>query len=153
MRIILALMLLLMPGVAQAANDVVLSSAVFLEKTVSDTHGRAKIILESPKVVVPGDRLVFILSYFNAGAKPAADFIVTNPLPGAVSFQGTADDAAEVSINGGHSWGALATLRVRDRDGSMRSARMEDVTHVRWPMRRPIAPGGKGKLSFRGVVR
>jgi uncharacterized repeat protein (TIGR01451 family) len=153
MRIFLALMLLLMPGVAQAANDVVLSSAVFVEKTVADAKGRAKIILEAPKIVVPGDRLVFVLNYQNMGVAPATDFIVTNPLPGAVSYQGTPDEAAQVSVDGGRNWGALAALRIKEADGNVRGARMEDVTHVRWPMRRPIAPGAKGKLSFRGIVR
>jgi uncharacterized repeat protein (TIGR01451 family) len=153
MRIFLALLMLLTPGIAFAANDVVLSSAVFVEKMVADTNGRAKVILEAPKVVVPGDKLVFVLSYRNAGAQPATDFVVTNPLPGAVSYQGTADDAAQVSVDGGRNWGALAALRIKEADGDVRSARMEDVTHVRWPMRKAIAPGAKGKLSFRGIVR
>lgn len=153
MRIVLAFMLLLMPGVAYAASDVVLSSTVFVEKTVSEPNGRSKTVLEAPKVVVPGDRLVFVLSYHNVGPRPAADFTVTNPLPGAVSYQGSADDAAQVSVDGGRNWGTLAALRIKESDGSTRGARMEDVTHVRWPMKRAIAPGAKGKLSFRGIVR
>jgi uncharacterized repeat protein (TIGR01451 family) len=153
MRIFLALLMLLMPGVAQAANDVVLNSAVFVEKTVADGNGRARIILEAPRVVVPGDRLVFILSYRNAGAQPATDFVVTNPLPGAVAYQGAADGIAQVSVDGGRNWGALAALRIKENDGAVRGARMEDVTHIRWPMRKPIAPGASGKLSFRGIVR
>ncbi len=153
MRIFLALLMLLMPGVAQAASDVALNSAVFVEKTVSGADGRQKTVLEAPKVVVPGDRLVFVLSYKNQGDRPATDFIVTNPLPGAVAYQGTTDDRAQVSVDGGRNWGALIALKVRESDGSLRSARMEDVTHVRWPMRKSIAPGAKGNLSFRGIVR
>jgi uncharacterized repeat protein (TIGR01451 family) len=153
MRLIIAFLLLLVPATVQAANNVALNSEVFVERQVKDSAGRQKIVLEPPKIVTPGDRLVFVLSYRNMGSAPAADFVVTNPLPTAVSYQGTADRVAEVSINGGREWGALSALKVRDQDGSWRSARPEDVTHVRWNVKRAIPVGAEGKLSFRGIVR
>ena len=152
MRYFCLLLCLLTPCLAKAANSVVLSSTVFLEKTVADANGRQHVVLEEPKVVTPGDRLVFILNYRNVGNAPASEFIVTNPLPSAVSYQGSGE-SAEVSIDGGKSWGALAVLRKREPDGSWRAARPEDVTHVRWALNRAIPAGAEGRLSFRGVVR
>lgn len=152
MRMMLFLLAMFAPGVALAANNVTLSSAVFLEKTVADHDGRNRIVLEEPKVVTPGDRLVFILNYRNVGNAPASDFIVTNPLPTAVAFQGGAD-SAQVSIDGGKSWGTLPALKMRDADGRWRSARPDDVTHVRWALKQAIPVGGQGKLSFHGTVR
>lgn len=152
MRALLFVIAMLVPGIALAANNVTLSSAVFLEKTVADSSGRARIILEAPTVVTPGDRLVFILNYRNAGSAPAGNFIVTNPLPAAVAYLGSGD-SAQVSTDGGRSWGTLPTLKIRETDGRWRSARAEDVTHVRWALKQTIAAGAQGKLSFRGVVR
>lgn len=152
MRALLFVIAMLVPGIALAANNVTLSSAVFLEKTVADSSGRARITLEAPTVVTPGDRLVFILNYRNAGNVPASDFIVTNPLPAAVAYLGSGD-SAQVSTDGGRSWGTLPTLKIRETDGRWRSARPEDVTHVRWALKQTIAAGAQGKLSFRGVVR
>jgi uncharacterized repeat protein (TIGR01451 family) len=142
---------LVAPAAAHAANDVALTSAVFVEKTVQ-AGGQSKVVLEEPKLVVPGDKLVFVLNYTNKGATPATDFVVTNPLPGAVSFQ-SGDTAAQVSVDGGKAWGTLAALKVKDADGTMRAARPEDVTHVRWTFEKAIPAGQGGKLSFRGVVR
>ena len=153
MKILIALLTFLLPAVAQAANDVALTSSVFVEKSVPQADGKSKLVLEEPRVVVPGDRLVFVLAYKNLGGKPATDFVVTNPLPGAVAYQGTGDAAAIVSIDGGKTWGPLASLKVRKPDGSARAAYPEDVTHVRWAMKAPIPVGAAGKLSFRGVVR
>jgi uncharacterized repeat protein (TIGR01451 family) len=153
MKLLLALFALLAPAVAHAANDVSLTSSVFVEKSVPQTDGKTRLVLEEPKVVVPGDRLVFVLAYKNLGAKPATDFVVTNPMPGAVAYQGTADAGAIVSIDGGKNWGTLAALKVRKADGSVRAAYPEDVTHVRWAMKAPIPVGAVGKLSFRGVVK
>ena len=153
MKILIALLALLTPIAAQAANEVALTSSVFVEKSVPQADGKTRLVLQEPKVVVPGDRLVFVLAYKNMGGKPATDFVVTNPMPGAVAYQGTGDAGAIVSVDGGKSWGPMAALKVRKSDGSVRSAYPEDVTHVRWAMKTPIPVGAAGKLSFRGVVR
>lgn len=152
-RLFLTILSLIAPMVAHAANDVALTGAVFVEKAVPQPDGKTRLVLEEPKIVVPGDRLVFVLNYRNQGAKPATDFVVTNPMPGAVAYQGTADAGAIVSVDGGRSWGTLSALKVRKADGTVRAAYPEDVTHVRWTMRTPIPAGAAGKLSFRGVVR
>lgn len=60
----------LMPGQALAANQVALDNHVFVERVSTDAQGKQRILLEEPKVVVPGDRLVFVLNYRNAGAQP-----------------------------------------------------------------------------------
>lgn len=144
-------MALLSPA-ARAADDVALTSVVFVEKTVQ-ANGRKRIVLERPGQVVPGDRLVFMFDYRNTGSAPASGVVVTNPMPGTVAYQSSPDPAAIVSIDGGRTWGTLAHLKVNDSDGTVRGARPEDVTHVRWTFARAIPAGQGGKLSFRGVVR
>ncbi len=153
MRFFLIFLAVLMPSAVQAADAVALSSTVFVERETTGTDGRARVELFAPKVVTPGDRLVFILSYRNTGAQPAANFVVTNPLPTAVEFLGSPDETALFSVDGGRSWGTLPTLKVRIDDARWREAQPEDVTHIRWTMARPVKPGSSGKLSFRGVVR
>ena len=153
LKLLLAISALFLPGVTLAADSVALSSTVFVEKTFADADGRAKVTLHEPKVVTPGDRLIFILNYQNRGLAAANNFVVTNPLPSAVAYQGTADASAEVSIDGGKIWGALTALKVADGPSRWRSARPEDVTHVRWTMKQAIPAGAQGKLSFRGIVR
>jgi uncharacterized repeat protein (TIGR01451 family) len=153
MKFLLAVAALLAPGAVFAADSVALSSMVFVEKTIADSDGKAKVTLHEPKVVTPGDRLIFILNYQNRGSAAANNFVVTNPLPNAVAYQGTADSSAEVSIDGGKIWGRLAELKAPDGANRWRSARPEDVTHVRWTMKQAIPAGAQGKLSFRGVVR
>lgn len=153
MKLLLALIAVLAPTIAFAANDVALTSSVFVEKTVPAADGKSRLVLEEPSVVVPGDRLVFVLAYRNAGARPATDFVVTNPMPGQVAYQGSGDSGSVVSVDGGKSWGPLSLLKVRKPDGTARAAYPEDVTHVRWAMKTPIPVGATGKLSFRGVVR
>jgi hypothetical protein len=87
------------------------------------------------------------------GPAPATHFVITNPLPEAVAYAGTPDESAVFSIDGGRNWGALSALKLREEDGRWRSARPEDVTHIRWSMPQAVPVGGHGKFSFRGIVR
>lgn len=137
-----------LPGAARA--QVQLTSQAFVEKTI-EVGGATKVERTEPKVVVPGDKLVFELTYKNAGDKPAANFVLTNPVPEAVAF-GEAPGAT-VSVDGGKSWGALAALKVKQADGTFRPAQAGDVTHVRWAMAQAIPAGAAGKVSFRGTVK
>lgn len=143
----------LLPGQALAANQVALNNSVFVERVTTDASGKQRVLLEEPKVVVPGDRLVFVLDYRNAGAQPADKFVITNPMPSAVRFADAGDAQSLVSVDGGKQWGPLSALSVPMADGTRRPAQPADVTHVRWAFQKPIPVGGAGKLMFRGVVK
>lgn len=153
MKILFAILFFLVPAAASAATGVALDSKVFVERQALDPTGTPKIVLEEPKVVTPGDRLVFVLAYKNGGAAPAANFVVTNPIPKEVAFAGAENAGSVVSIDGGATWGPLETLKVTAPDGSVRSAGPADVTHVRWTLINAIPAGKGGQLSFRGVVK
>jgi uncharacterized repeat protein (TIGR01451 family) len=152
MKLFLGLAAFLTPAAALAAPDVSISSTAFVEHIVKDAAGTPKTVLEPPKMVTPGDHVVFVLTYRNGGTQPATGFVINNPLPASVSFEGSEGIQPIVSVDGGKSWGTLASLKVAQPDGTVRPATPADVTHLRWTFA-AIAPGQAGKLSFRGVVK
>jgi len=141
------------PAFAGNAPGIEISSDVFVERVEIAPDGSRVISLEQPTRVLPGENLIFVLAWRNSGNEAARDFVVTNPLPGAVRFDGTADGREQVSIDGGASWGRLADLFVTLPNGEQRPALRDDVTHVRWVISDEISKGSEGKLKFRGVVR
>lgn len=151
---IAALLASLSGGVAAfAATPLQLSSDVFVERQVVRVDGSKTVVLEPPSLVTPGDNLVFVVKYKNVGNATASNFVVTNPLPAAVTFNGTSDGLEVVSIDGGKSWGFLTNLRVTKADGTARPAQRSDVTHIKWNLNQPLTAGAEGKLIFRGIVK
>src|SRR3546814_14906176 len=133
-----------MPGPALAANQVALDNHVFVERVSTDAEGKPRILLEEPKVVVPGDRLVFVLNYRNAGAQPADKFVITNPMPSAVRFADAGDTRPFVSIDGGKQWGLLYDLSISMTDGTRRAAQPADLTHLLLALQHSLPGGGTG---------
>ncbi len=121
-----------------------LTGDVFVERFEPAAGGGRARILERADALHPGDRLVFVVSW--TGGNPAG-FTVVNPVPRAVVYQAGLGAPEEVSVDGGHTWGALGALMVRDGD-AWRHALAGDVTHVRWRV-----PGASGQITYRGVVR
>jgi uncharacterized repeat protein (TIGR01451 family) len=143
-----------------AKSPVTLSSDVKIERVEIDATGKEQTKIYGPSdiSVVPGDKVIFTLQVVNTGAEPAAGFRATNPMPGAVQFTSVAEDWAEVSVDGGVTWGKLVALKVKSKaaDGTAeveRAAGTEDVTHVRWVFADAIAAGAKRTISYRGVVK
>ncbi|NJS14452.1 MAG: DUF11 domain-containing protein [Sphingopyxis sp.] len=153
MRMFLLMISALTASAPALANPVSLSNNVFVERVSTDAQGNRKVVLEEPRVVTPGDRLLFVLNYRNASGKPAEKFVVTNPMPSAVQYAEQGEGTAQVSVDGGKNWGELGQLRVADANGADRAARNEDVTHIRWAFNTPIPAGASGKLMFRGIVK
>jgi len=152
MKMFLALLTLLSPVAAHAADTISLDSKVLVERVATDANGETVTTREEPNVVTPGDKLVFVLSYRNAGSEPVTGFVLTNPVPDSVAFGGTDDPTAVVSVDGGKSWGALQSLSVVQPDGTSRAAQATDVTHVRWSFAQAVPSGAAGELTFRGMV-
>ena len=150
---ILATALALIGFSAHATTPLKLSSDVFVERQVVRADGNRTVVLEKPNLVLPGDNLVFVVKYRNTGTATASNFVVTNPLPAAVAFNGTSDGLEVVSIDGGSNWGVLSTLRVKQADGTVRPAQRSDVTHIKWNLNQRLTAGAEGKLIFRGIVK
>lgn len=140
------------PAVASAApGAVVLKGDVKVETTVVE-KGVEKTVLATPKVVVPGNRLLFSTSYRNESATPVQNFVVTNPVPEGIAVAATDAASLTVSVDGGKTWGTLAALVVKDAKGVARPAQATDVTHVRWTLA-TIAPGAGGAVAYHAIVK
>lgn len=135
-----------------AAETVTLKSEVFVEKIV-EVDGEQQVVRVAPETVIPGDKLVFVITYENASMEPVAGFELNNPLPNAVIYAGQEGQPALVSVDHGVNFGELATLTVAEADGTERPATNADVTNLRWSFDRPIAAKETGNLSFLAFVR
>jgi len=133
---------------AAAAGPLQVTSQVMVEARQRAADGTTRIALVPARRVVPGDRVVFTLAYRNTGTQPLADLVFDNPVPRGVAYRAPAPDgpAPELSVDG-RRYGTLAQL------AAGRAVDPDDVTHVRWRLPRPLAPGAAGTFAFLAVLK
>lgn len=146
----------LLAGVASAAAQqpgaLDIRTVVQKEATVVTDDGREEKRLVSADTVVPGDEVVYTLSFENVGSDVAENVVITNPLPAELTYvAGTAsgtEATVQFSADGGETYDEADALTVED-DGNRRPAAPADFTHIRWIVARALPPGASGQASFR----
>ncbi len=134
---------------AMAQSRVELQGEVQVVRILEQDGQRVETYAE-PTQVIPGDRLKFTTSYRNGTGQNVEDFVITNPLPKAVVLTETGD--FEVSVDGGQSFGTLATRTIPTPEGGTRSATLADVEQVRWTIA-SISSGASGQVTYFASVR
>lgn len=147
---------------AQAQNDPTLGPlelSTVIEKIVEvqQPDGATKSELIPVDVALPGDEVVYTVSFTNVSKQPADDIRITNPIPSEMRYLASSafGPGSEVlySVDGGFSYGAPKELKVKADDGSQRAADAADYTHIRWVLKAPLDAGAKGFARFRAIVR
>jgi len=140
-------------GFAQAAGALEISNTVFQEVQVTAADGTTSTKLVPATKVVPGETVVYEISYRNTGKDSASKITINNPLPdGLIYVVGKGTPVSAVSVDGGANYGLLPDLVVIGADGNPRAAKASDVTHLRWVVP-PLAAGASGTVTFHAIVK
>jgi uncharacterized repeat protein (TIGR01451 family) len=139
-----------------AEAKVVATQIVEKEVVVVDEKGVKKTARAKADLVKPGETVVYTLNYKNEDAAPAQNMILVMPVPKEVVYvEGSVTGAPATvtfSADGGETYVARGRLTVTEK-GVARPATNGDITHVKWTLAGPVAPNGRGEVSFRGVLK
>lgn len=122
------------------------------EEIVVTATGETERRLVAAATVVPGDDVIYTITFTNISAEVAENVVITNPISDNLTYvEGSAFGPGtniEFSVDGGATYGDLTALTV-EADGVQRPAKTEDITHVRWSMQNELQAGAKGMAQFR----
>ena len=137
---------------AQEKGHLNVKTVVLKEEVVIDENGQSSTKLVEASKVVPGDEVIYTVTFANVSDEPAENIVITNPLPAEMTYIvgsafGPGSDIV-FSVDGGKTFAPAEDLSVED-DGIDRPARAEDYTHIRWLMNGEIIAGVQGIARFR----
>lgn len=139
-----------------ALAAVELETRAYREVEVASADGEKAKNLEPLERAAPGQEVVYVITYRNSSDEAAQGLVVNNKVPAEMVFVAAsargANATAEVSVDG-RTFGQLASLRVKNSDGSQRRALAADVTALRWTVQGAVAPGASGSVSYRAVLK
>ncbi len=153
---IMAALLFLGSFVAWSNGMVDFKNEAFIESEVVSKDGSKTKALTPVSKVVPGEEVLYVITYLNKGKQAATDVVITNPIPKHMTYKAQEAEKsgikAELSVDGGNKWGDLASLKVADKLRKIRPALPADVTHVRWKIVGAVQPNEEGKVRLRAVL-
>jgi uncharacterized repeat protein (TIGR01451 family) len=126
------------------------------EEVVVDENGEQKTQLVDAKTVIPGDEVVYTVTFQNISDAAAQNVVITNPIArDLVYVDGSAFGPGSdivFSVDGGVVFAAAGELSITE-DGVTRTAEPGDFTHIRWRMKDEIPAGAQGIARFRAKLQ
>ncbi len=140
-----------------SATALTAEQKVYKEVRTQNPAGEVVLTREEAKLVTPGEKVIYALQYLNDKSEPAGDIVLTMPIPSDVAYiEGSAETQIAsllYSADNGSTFSERETVMTIDVDGSLRPAKAEELTHIRWTVTKEIAPSERGELSFKGLLK
>ena len=143
---------LVSPARGEPASHIQLDMSVVKEITVKDANGESKVELVEPKLVVPGDEVIYKITYTNVGKEPTTSVVVTNRIPEHMTYVRDTAEGANTDVVfsiDGSKFAPREQLTVRTPEGKERPATEQDLTFIRWVVNSAVTPGERGTVSYR----
>lgn len=153
---ILMMLALSLQAVAQEQGHLNVTTTVQKQEVTVNDSGEAETRLVAADTVVPGESVVYTITFQNISDEPAANVVITNPISEDLTYvDGSAFGPGTViqfSTDGGQNFAAADEMTVFD-DGVSRPAGPDDFTHIRWVMQNELAVGAQGTARFTAVLK
>ena len=155
-KVIFLTVLVSVSAQAQEQNHLDVNTVVQKEQVTVNAAGESVTELVPIGNVVPGERVVYTITFRNIGEEPAENVVITNPIDqnliyanGSAFGPGT---TIEFSIDGGTVFADAGELTVTE-GGVSRPAEAKDYTHVRWVMQEDLAVGAQAVARFTAELK
>ena len=143
-------------AVAQEKGHLNVTTTVQKQEVTVNESGETETRLVAASTVVPGESVIYTITFQNISDEPADNVVITNPISKELTYvDGSAfgpGSAIQFSTDGGQNFAAADDLTVSE-DGESRPAGPEDFTHIRWVMNNELAVGAQGTARFSAVLK
>ena len=155
MKKLMSVIVLLAAASVQAQGHLDVRTTVQKQAVIVNEAGEEETRLVPAEVVVPGESVIYTITFTNVSDQPADNVVITNPIAEDLMYvDGSAFGAGmdiEFSVDGGSTYAPAEDLTVVE-DGEARAAESPDFTHVRWVMRNDLQAGARGIARFAAVL-
>ena len=140
---------------AQEEGHLNVRTVVQKEQVTVNEAGESETRLVAADTVVPGEKVVYTITFQNISEESAENVVITNPISADLMYvDGSAfgpGSNIQFSADGGQTFANSNELTVTE-GGVTRSAGAEDFTHIRWVMQQELAAGAQGVARFSAVL-
>ena len=155
MKALMMAILVLASMVVNAQSHLDISTTVLKEEQFVNDDGETDKRLIAADVVVPGETVIYTITFRNVSDEAADNVVITNPIADDLVYVAGSGfgpgTKIEFSVDDGASFGAAEDLKIEENN-VLRQAEPRDFTHIRWVMQNNLAAGAQGTARFAAVL-
>lgn len=132
------------------------TNTVMKEVIEKNKEGEKVIRYVEPATAIPGNTMMYTITFENIGDKPVSKIVVNDPLPNNSRYlAGTAAGKhTEITYSvDGKYFDVPEKIKIKDKDGKPKVASAGKYTHIRWVYKKDLMPGEVGKVTFKTKIR
>lgn len=132
------------------------SNNAFKQEITTDKNGKKQFNFVEPKLVLPGDVILYEIEFENVSEQVISDIVVNNPLPNNSKYRAGSAHGKFTQITfsvDGSKYEAAEGLIVKDKAGKSWLAKPEDYRAIRWVYKQALKPGEKSKVSYKTEIK
>lgn len=144
------------PAFSDEKEHIKLNNIAEMEKTVVNAEGEKEIVRVQAAKVLPGNEIIFTITYENISDQAIDNVVIVNPVPEHMFYKdGSAsgkDTDITFSVDNGKAYNKPDKLKVMGEDGKERKAEASEYTDIRWVVKSSIKPGENGRVEFKAEL-
>lgn len=144
------------PAFSEEKEHILLNNIAEMEKAIVNAKGEKEIVRIPAVKVLPGEEVIYTITFENVSDKAADKFTIVDPVPEHMFYKGgsAAGKGTDItfSVDKGKTYDTPEKLKVIGEDGKERKAEPHEYTNIRWIVTGSLKPGEKGKVEFRAEL-
>lgn len=148
-------MMLVAFAVAAQSQPITVNTVAEKEERYVDDQGVERTRLVPVATVIPGDQVIYTITFANRGSETATGIKIVDPIPDQMTYvAGSAfGPGTEItfSADGGATYASAEDLTVTD-NGTTRTAVPAEYTHIQWVFKQPLEPSTQAYAQFKAAL-
>ena len=157
LKIALIFGLTISPLAAMAENGPIkFTNTVMKEVIEKNDKGEELTSYVEPATAVPGNTMMYTITFENIGDKSVSNIVINDPLPNNSKYIANSAEGKNTTITfsaDGEKFDVPSKIKLKDASGKIWTASADKYTHIRWTYKKNLQPGEIGKVTFKTKIR
>ena len=133
-----------------------ITNTVMKEVIEKNALGEEVIRYVVPGTAIPGNTMLYTITFENIGDKPASGIVINDPLPNNSKYIANTATGKNTKITfsvDGENFNVPSKVKLNDASGKVWTASADKYTHIRWIYTKDLLPGEIGKATFKTKIK
>ncbi|MEM7082370.1 MAG: hypothetical protein AAF465_06520 [Pseudomonadota bacterium] len=143
-------------NVMAESQPISVNTAAEKEERYVDADGVERSRLVPVTTVIPGDQVVYTITFANQGTQRADGIKIVDPIPAQMRYIESSafgpGTTISFSADGGQTFAAANAVMIED-NGTARVASPTEYTHIQWLFNSSLEPGAQGYAQFKAQLK